>query len=92
MLVDGLTLMLYQVAQKVSLPGDHLSIKMSSYQYRDPQVKDRLIFNIGIPIHGEDSLYIETGPRQSSTTALNCYSTSPNTHKKMEKITWSFKS
>ena len=38
-----------------------------SYQYRDPHVKmrqshDRLIFNMGIPIHGKDSLYIETGP------------------------------
>ena len=24
---------------------------------------DRLIFNMGIPIPGKDSLYIETGPR-----------------------------
>ena len=39
---------------------------MSSYQYRDPHVKkirrsrDRLIFNMGIPIHGKNGLYIET--------------------------------
>ena len=42
-------------------PGDRLNIKMSSYQYRDPHVKDktvsrpsslrdRLLFNMGIPI------------------------------------------
>ena len=36
---------------------------MSSYQYRDPHVKDkRLIFNMGIPIPGKSGLYIETGP------------------------------
>ena len=46
-------------------PGGHLNIKMPSYQYRDPMLKmsrDRLIFNMGIPIHGKDGLYIETGP------------------------------
>ena len=25
--------------------------------------RDRLIFNMGIPVHGKDGLYIETGPR-----------------------------
>ena len=41
---------------------------MSSHQYRDSHVKkirrshDRLIFNMGIPIPGENGLYIETGP------------------------------
>ena len=48
-------------------PGGRLNIKMWSYQYRDPHNKDkmvdRLIFNMGIPIPGKDSLYIETGPR-----------------------------
>ena len=36
-----------------------------SYQYRDPHVKDktvsRLIFNMGIPMPGKDSPYIDTG-------------------------------
>ena len=40
-------------------PGGRLNIKMSSYQYRDPHVKDET----GIPIPGKDGLYIETGPR-----------------------------
>ena len=40
---------------------------MSSYQYRDPHVKDErshnhLIFNMVIPIPGKDGLYIEKGP------------------------------
>ena len=39
--------------------GGRLNIKLLSYQHRDPH----LIFNMGIPIPGEDSLYIETGPR-----------------------------
>ena len=45
--------------------GGSLYIKMS-YQYRDPHVKkqprDRLIFNMGILIPGEDGIHIETGP------------------------------
>ena len=40
-----------------------LNIKMGSYQWRDPMSHDRLIVNMGIPIPGKDSLYIETGPR-----------------------------
>ena len=44
-----------------------LNIKMSSYQYRDLHVKirrsrDRLIFNIWIPVPGKHGLYIKTGP------------------------------
>ena len=46
-----------------------LNIKMTSYHYtiRIPMLKirrsrDRLIFNMGIPIPGKDSHYIETGP------------------------------
>ena len=39
-------------------PAGRLNIKMSSYQYRDPHVKDK---NMGIPIPGKDGLYIETG-------------------------------
>ena len=44
----------------IRLPGWHLNIKMSSYQYMDPHVKDirrsrnHLIFNMGIPIPGKD--------------------------------------
>ena len=56
-------------------PGGRLNIQTSPYQYRDPMLKirgscDRLIFNMGIPIPGKDSLYIETEPSsiQSSAT------------------------
>ena len=49
------------------LPEGWLNIKMLSYQYMDPYVKnktshDHLIFNTGIPIPVKVSLYIETGP------------------------------
>ena len=49
-------------------PGGHLNIKMTSHQYRDPMLKirrsrDRLIFNMGIPIPRKDELYIEMWPR-----------------------------
>ena len=37
-----------------------------SYQYRDPHV----IFNMGIPIPGKDSLYIEIGPRLCISPSL----------------------
>ena len=45
----------------------HLNMKISSYQYRDPHVKDKTVsrpsyFNMRIPIPGKDHLYIETGP------------------------------
>ena len=38
--------------------------KNTFYQYGDPHVKDhdRVIFNMGIPIPGKDSLYIEMEP------------------------------
>ena len=41
---------------------------MLSYQYRIPMLKirrprDRLVFNMGIPIPGKDGLYTEMGPR-----------------------------
>ena len=32
---------------------------------------DRLIFNMGIPIPGKDSLYIETGPRRQAIIWTN---------------------
>ena len=48
--------------------GGRLNIKMTSYQYRDPHVHDRLIFNMGIPIPGKDGLYSKTGPRFSCKT------------------------
>ena len=73
--------------------GECLIIKMSSYQYRDPHVKDKtvsrpsynphvkdktisrhLIFNMGIPIPGKDGLYIDVGPRSSSTIPLSYFS------------------
>ena len=44
------------------------NIMMSSYQYRNPNVKDktvsydRLIINMGIPIPEKLRLYFETGP------------------------------
>ena len=46
--------------------GGRLNIKMSSYQYKDPHVKDKTVsqpsfFNMGIPIPGKDGLYIKTG-------------------------------
>ena len=31
--------------------------------------RDRLIFNMGITIHGKDNLYIETGPRSLNLTS-----------------------
>ena len=45
-----------------------LNIKMLSYQYRDPHVKDKkvlrhLSFNMGIPLPGKDCIYIEMAPR-----------------------------
>ena len=50
------------------ISGGRLNIKMSSYQYRILMLKirrsrDRLIFNMGIPILAKVGLYIETGPR-----------------------------
>ena len=47
------------------LAGSCLSIKMLSYQFpilKIRQLWDRLIINMGIPIHWKDGLYIETGP------------------------------
>ena len=46
-------------------PGGHLNVKMLSYKSRD-----HLLFNRGIPIPGEDSLYIETGYRSISGWTL----------------------
>ena len=48
-------------------PGGRLYIKMSSYRYRDPHVKDKTVatvlsYNMGISISQKDSLYIEMGP------------------------------
>ena len=44
-----------ELRHAVTEPGGRLNINMSSYQDRD-----RLIFNMGIFIAGNDSLYIET--------------------------------
>ena len=53
--------------RRIKSPGDHLNIKMSSYQYRDPHVKGKAVSQLfylkhGNPIPGKDSLYIETWP------------------------------
>ena len=55
--------------------GGRFNIKMSSCQYRDSHVNkdgliDCLIFNMGIPIPGKDSLYIEMGPSVDSIILL----------------------
>ena len=53
--------------QRDRITGGRLNMNISSYQYKDHHVKDmsrdRLIFNMGIPIPGKDGLYIETGAR-----------------------------
>ena len=41
--------------------GAILDLKMS-YQYMDPDVENKTVFNMGIPIPGKDDLYIKTGP------------------------------
>ena len=52
-----------------------LNIKMSSYQYMDPHVKDTtvsgpcLVFNMCLPLPAKDGLYIETGPGSSIIAA-----------------------
>ena len=51
----------------LSAPGDRLNIKMSSYQYRDPHVKDKTVSRPSYllhwnPIPGKDGLYFEAGP------------------------------
>ena len=48
-------------------PGGRLNIKMSSYQYRDPRVKDkvvsrRLIFDMGIPCLGKTVFILSQCP------------------------------
>ena len=45
--------------------GGGLNINMSSYQYRDPHVKDKTVSR---PIHGKDGLYIETWPSGLNTS------------------------
>ena len=49
-------------------PGGSLNINMSSYQYRDPSVKDKTVSRPSYLLHGnphtwKDGLYTETGPR-----------------------------
>ena len=63
-----LPLSLQSLIDRYLVPGGHLNIKMLAYQYRDPMWKirrsrDRLIFNMGIPIPGKDNLYTEMGFR-----------------------------
>ena len=41
---------------------DHLT-SIGIHMLKIRRSHDRLIFNMGIPIHGKDGLYIETGPR-----------------------------
>ena len=49
------------------LPGDRLDIKMLSYQYRDPRVKDKMVSPLSYLQHGnphtwKDHLCTEMGP------------------------------
>ena len=48
----------FQRIVSILIHGGRLNMKMPSYQYRNPHVKDRLIFNMGIPIPGKDGLWI----------------------------------
>ena len=53
-----------------------LNIKMSSYQYRNPHVKDKTVSRPsyllhGNPIHGKDGLDIETGPCRVSLLLMD---------------------
>ena len=44
------------MARLVKELGGHLNVKMSSYQYRDPHVRDKTVFdclNMGIPDLGK---------------------------------------
>ena len=55
--------------------GGRLNINMSSYQYRVPMLKirrsrDRLIFNMGIPIPGKDGICMEIVPRLAKPMVL----------------------
>ena len=55
--------------------GDVLNIKILSYQYRDPYVKEkrscnRLIFNMGIPIPGKTVFVLRQGPEHFHTRLL----------------------
>ena len=58
----------YSKSNLIQPPEGLLSIKMSSYQYKDPHVKDKMVswpsyLWHGNLIPGKDGLYIETGPR-----------------------------
>ena len=60
-------------------PGGRLNIKMSSYHgsigipmLKIRRSRDRLIFNIRIPIPGKDGLCIETGPRSARKIWRGC--------------------
>ena len=60
---------IYYMRSVVPEAGGCFNIKMPSYQYSYPHVKDKkvlcsLIFKMGIPISEKDSLYIEMGPMQ----------------------------
>ena len=53
-------------SDSVFTPVGRLSIKMSSYQYMDLQVKDRLIFNSVIPYLGKMVFILWRGPAYAS--------------------------
>ena len=57
--------------------GDRIIIKMSSYQYMDPHVKDRTVSRPSYLKHGnhhiwKDGVYIETGPRVQRDNGCGC--------------------
>ena len=47
--------------------SQYKDVVLQKYMYRDPHVKDKTVFNMGISIPQKEGLYIETGPRTFST-------------------------
>ena len=47
--------------------SQYKDVVLQKYMYRDPHVKDKTVFNMGISIPQREGLYIETGPRTFST-------------------------
>ena len=57
----------------LNLSGGHLNIKMSSYQYKDAHVEDKMVSRLSYLWHGslipeKDSLHIEMRPYRSLVT------------------------
>ena len=72
--------------------GGRIIIKMSSYQYMDPHVKDRTVSRPSYLKHGshhiwEDGVYIETGPRVPRDNGCGCKQTASNRYIYSSKTT-----